>query len=123
MQDLLHTIIAELLPVLTAILTALAAYGISLLTKRFKLQLSDEHQLLVRMAVRKAVNGAEEWAARKVGVDSSDKVNGAEKAKWVHDRVQSLFPDLTPDELDHLIDEELGAVKGMGASKDKGVEV
>lgn len=122
MQDLIHSLIAELLPVLSAILTALAAYGVSLLAKRLKLHLADEHQAILRLAVRKAISGAEEWAARKAGV-SQDRVAGAQKAKWVHNRLNSMFPDLTPDELDKMIDEELGAIKGVGASGEKALEV
>ena len=122
MQDLLHTVIAELIPVLSAILTALATYGIALLAKRFKIQLNDEQQAVVRLATRKAISGAEEWAARKAGVESRS-VAGAEKALWVHGRLQQMFPKMSPDELDALIDEELGAIKGPGATKEKGLEV
>jgi hypothetical protein len=121
MQETIHAIIAELLPVLTAILTALAAYGVTLLAKRFKIQLSDEHQAVIRLAVRKAIGGAEEWAARKAGV-KTDAVDGAEKAQWVHARVKALFPTLSPDELDRLIDEELATIKGAGATRDKVIE-
>lgn len=122
MQDLLHSIIAELLPVLSAILTALAAYGVTLLAKRFKLQLADEHQAILRLAVRKAISGAEEWAARKAGVES-DPIAGSKKAEWVHARLKAMYPDLAPDELDKLIDEELGAIKGVGASGEKALDV
>ncbi len=122
MQDIIHSIIAELLPVLSAVLTALAAYGVSLLAKRLKLHLADEHQAILRLAVRKAISGAEEWAARKAGI-SQGSVAGAQKAEWVHDRLNSMFPDLTSDELDKMIDEELGAIKGVGASGEKALEV
>lgn len=122
MQDLLHSVIAELLPVLTAILTALAIYGLSLLAKRFKIQLADEHQAILRLAVRKAISGAEEWAARKAGVES-DPIEGSKKAQWVHERLKDMYPDLAPDELDKMIDEELGAIKGAGASGEKALDV
>ena len=42
---------------------------------------------------------------------------------WVHKRVQAAFPKLASDELDALIDEELGAIKGVGASKEQGLDV
>ena len=122
MQEIIHSIVAELIPVLSALLTAVATYGVSLLAKRFKVQLNDEHQALLRMAVRKAISGAEEWGARKAGIESRP-ISGAEKAIWVHNRVQKMFPKLTSDELDSMIDEELGAIKGPGATKDKRIEV
>lgn len=122
MQEILHSVVAELLPVLSALLTAVATYGVALLAKRFKIQLGDEHQAIVRLSVRKAISGAEEWAARKSGIESKP-IEGAEKAMWVHARVRAMFPKLASEELDALIDEELGAIKGPGATKDKGLEV
>lgn len=122
MHDLLHSFIAELLPVLTAVLTALAIYGLGLLAKRFKIQLADEHQAILRLAVRKAISGAEEWAARKAGVES-DPIEGSKKAQWVHARLKDMYPNLAPDELDKMIDEELGAIKGVGASGEKALDV
>lgn len=122
MDAFMQSVIGELIPVLSAVLTAVATYGVALLAKRFKLQLGDEHKLVVRLAVRKAISGAEEWAARKAGVES-DPIKGAEKAMWVHKRVQQAFPKLASEELDALIDEELGAIKGVGASKEQGLDV
>ena len=67
MDAFMQSVIGEIIPVLSALLTAVATYGVALLAKRFKLQLGDEHKLVVRLAVRKAISGAEEWAARKAG--------------------------------------------------------
>ena len=122
MEEIAQHIIKEVIPVLGAILTALATYGVSLLTKRYKIQLNEEHQILMRLAVRKAISGAEEWAYRKAKIDERS-VGGAEKATWVHERVKKVFPNLTSDELDTLIDEELGSIKGVGSSGDKGLDV
>lgn len=122
MEDISQHIIKELLPVMGAILTALATYGVSLLTKRYKIQLNEEHQILMRLAIRKAISGAEEWAYRKAKVEDRS-VAGAEKAVWVHNRIKTLFPNLAPDELDKIIDEELGSIKGVGSSGDKGLDV
>lgn len=122
MEEIAQHIIKELLPVLGAILTALATYGVSLLTKRYKIQLNEEHQILMRLAIRKAISGAEEWAHRKAKIEDRS-IQGAEKAVWVHDRIKNMFPDLASDELDKLIDEELGSIKGVGSSGDKGLDV
>ena len=122
MEEIAQHIIKEVIPVLGAILTALATYGVSLLTKRYKIQLNEEHQILMRLAVRKAISGAEEWAYRKAKIDERS-VGGSEKDTWVHERVKKVFPNLTSDELDTLIDEELGSIKGVGSSGDKGLDV
>jgi hypothetical protein len=122
MEEIMKHIISEVIPVLGALLTALATYGVSLLTKRFKIQLSEEHKVLTRIAVRKAISGAEEWAYRKGKIEDRS-VNGGEKATWVHNRVKKAFPNLASDELDLLIDEELGSIKGVGSSGEQGLDV
>ena len=122
MEEIMKHVINELIPVLGALLTALATYGVSLLTKRFKIQLNEEHKVLTRIAVRKAISGAEEWAYRKGKIEERS-VEGIEKAQWVHERVKKAFPKLASDELDLLIDEELGSIKGVGSSGDKGLDV
>ena len=122
MEDLGKEMMAELLPVMGAILTAVVTYSVSLLAKRFKIQLNDEHQMLVRFAVRKAISGAEEWAARKANVETQP-VDGAQKAVWVKGRLKAMFPKMTSEQLDAMIDEELGAIKGVGATREKGLDV
>lgn len=122
MEDLGKEMMAELLPVMGAILTAVVTYSVSLLAKRFKIQLNDEHQMLVRFAVRKAISGAEEWAARKANVETQP-VDGAQKAVWVKSRLKAMFPKMTSEQLDAMIDEELGAIKGVGATREKGLDV
>jgi len=122
MEDFIKIVAEALLPVLAALLTALSSYAVSLLAKRFKVQLDDEQQLVLRIAIRKAVAGAEEWAARTAKIESNP-ISGARKAKWVHERVKALFPNLTPDELDHLIDEELAQLVGVGSTGENTVEI
>jgi len=122
MEEIGKHVINELIPVLAALLTAFATYGVQLLTKRFKIQLNEEHKMLTRIAVRKAISGAEEWAYRKAKIEERD-IDGKEKAIWVHERIKKAFPNLTSDELDLLIDEELGSIKGVGSSGEKGLDV
>ena len=118
MESLFNSILAELLPVTAAILTALLSYGILLLTSHFKIKVSQEHEDLIRLSVRKAIGGAEEWAARQLGLEDVE-VSGFEKTIWVRDRVRMYYPDLTDDELDRLIDEELAALPRVGATQEK----
>lgn len=112
---MLHSFFAELLPVLSALLTAIISYGAILYIKKLKVQLSQEEEDQLRLTVRNAINGAEEWAARKMKLEKAS-VNGLEKASWVHERVKQSYSDLTSEELDKLIDEELTHSISSGAS-------
>ena len=121
MQDMLHSFFAELLPVLSALLTAIISYGAILYIKKLKIQLSQEQEDQLRLAVRNAINGAEEWAARRVKLDNK-QVAGLEKASWVHDRIKESFSGLTTEELEKLIDEELNHFSDSGAFTRKGID-
>ena len=65
MEDILKHFAEALLPVFGALLTAFSSYAVTLVAKRLKIRLADEEQAMLRGAVRKAIAGAEEWAARK----------------------------------------------------------
>lgn len=122
MEEIMKMILEALIPILGALLTALSSYAISLLAKRFKVRLDAEQQLVLRSAIRKAVAGAEEWAARTAKVESNP-ISGARKAQWVHERVKVMFPNLASDELDQLIDEELAQLVGVGSTGEKALEI
>ena len=109
-------LMATLLPILAMVLTAFASWGLQILAKKWGLQLDLEKDAAVRMAVRTAIGGAEEWAARKLMLDD-DVVDGADKAKWVHQQVTALWPKLIPDGLDRMIDEELSLMYDVGATQ------
>jgi len=115
-------ILAILLPVIAAILTAVISWGATKLAKKWGIQLDLSKDATIRMAIRTAIGGAEEWAARKMKLEDKS-VDGAEKAKWVHDQVSALWPKLLPDSLDGMIDEELAAMAGVGATEDRVVGV
>jgi len=108
------TLMSYLLPVIAAVLTGLISWGLTKLFKKWGVQLDLTKDAAIRQAVRIAIGGAEEWAARKMKLDA--KPDGAEKAKWVHDQVSRLWPRLLPDDLDGMIDEELAAMQGVGAT-------
>jgi len=106
-----------LLPVLAAVLTAVVSWAISKLAKKWGIQLDMSKDAAMRTAIRTAIGGAEEWAERKWKIDCN-RSKGAEKAKWVHDQVSALWPTILPDNLDNMIDEELAAMSGVGATGD-----
>ena len=121
MEDLMKHTAEALLPILGALLTAFSSYAVTLIAKRLKLKLRDEEQAMLRGAVRNAIAGAEEWAARKANLDTNP-VAGARKAQWVHERIKENFPKLAPDELDRILDEELAMIADVGATKEKKLE-
>jgi len=121
MEDLMKHMAEALLPVFGALLTAFSSYAVTLVARRLKIRLADEEQAMLRGAVRKAIAGAEEWAARKANLDT-DPVAGARKAQWVHERIKENFPKVAPDELDRLLDEELAMIADVGATKEKKLE-
>ena len=121
MEDLMKHMAETLLPVFGALLTAFSSYAVTLVARRLKIRLADEEQAMLRGAVRKAIAGAEEWAARKANLDT-DPVAGARKAQWVHERIKENFPKVAPDELDRLLDEELAMIADVGATKEKKLE-
>ena len=110
-------LLSLLLPVIAAVLSGLIAWGLTKLTKKWGINLDMTKDAALRIAIRTAIGGAEEWAERKWNIDGN-KPEGAEKAKWVHDQVSALWPTLIPDSLDRMIDEELATMKGVGATGD-----
>jgi len=111
-------IMSYLLPVIAVIITALASWALTLLAKKLGVQVDMTKDAAIRRAVRMSIGGAEEWAARKMGTDESKKPEGVEKADWVKRQMNSMWPNLLPEELDRYIDEELAAVPGAGATGD-----
>ena len=110
-------LLSLLLPVIAAVLSGLIAWGLTKLTKKWGINLDMTKDAALRIAIRTAIGGAEEWAERKWNIDGN-KPEGAEKAKWIHDQVSALWPTLIPDSLDRMIDEELATMKGVGATGD-----
>jgi hypothetical protein len=112
-----------LLPVIAAILSALAAYGLRYLAKKWKIDLDLAQDAAIRTAVRSAIAGAEEMASRKLKLEPGKAVPGSEKAQWVFDRVNQMFPDLININLHKMIDEELAQIRGVGATGDRVVGI
>ena len=121
MSEFGKMIIENLLPVVGALLTALSTYAVRLIAAKLKLQIAAEEEAMLRFAIRKAIAGAEEWAARKAHVNSKP-VAGADKARWVSERIKDIYPSVENNEITRLIDEELASIKGVGATGDKSIE-
>tara|TARA_Y100001937_G_C6934866_1_gene247661 strand:+ start:187 stop:552 length:366 start_codon:yes stop_codon:yes gene_type:complete len=115
MEDILKEVLEVVLPIIGALLTALSSYAITLLTKRMGIKLNAEKEEMLRSAVRSGIAGAEEWAARRAKIEPHN-ISGAEKAKWLHDRLKKMYPNLAPQELHYMIDEELAKITDVGAT-------
>lgn len=109
------TILSYLLPVAALVLTTLLSWGMTYLGRRYKVQLDLTQDAALRVAVRAAIGGAEEWGARKLKIQGK-RVPSAEKAAWVKKAVTSQWPKLLPEDLDRLLDEEIAAMHGVGAT-------
>ena len=109
---MLETVLSYLLPVLASVLAALASYAIRLLARRFKIELDAQAEAALRLAVRRTIFAVEELAARKLKVESKP----TDKGQAALSTLQALFPNMLPEELARILDEELGQTPGIGAS-------
>lgn len=109
-------ILGALLPVISAFLAALLGWVLSLLAKKIGFSLNTQRDAVTREAVRKAIAYAEEYAAKQLKIESNPE--GTEKLKIAMEQLLKQFPDKLPAELDRMIHEELGSMKGFGASKE-----
>lgn len=108
--------LSYLLPLLASILSALAIWVLGLLGRRFRVQLDLEQGSKLRGAVRAAILGAEEWAARQAKVAGGPPPAGPLKASWATEALRRQYPAVLPADLALLLDEELGGMPGYGAS-------
>ena len=111
--DIGGVVLGHVLPVLGSVLAALIGWGLRYVIQRWKLDWLAAHEAGIRSSVRAAIHGAEEWAARKAKADLAP--SGAEKALVVHRWLTKKYPDVLPEELEQLVDEELGLSR-LGAS-------
>jgi hypothetical protein len=109
---MLETILAYVLPILASVLTALATYALRLLARRFKLDIDARAEAAIRLGIRRTIFAVEEAAARRLKVESKP----TDKGKLALDVLAKLFPDMLPEELARMLDEELGQTPGVGAS-------
>lgn len=100
---------------LGTILVALASWAVKKLSDKLGFELDEQKEEALRAQVRRAIGHAEEWARRraKAGEGVTD---GGEKLKFVLAIMERLAPNLTPDDLDRLIHEEIAFLRNVGAS-------
>lgn len=108
--------LSYLLPLLASILSALAIWVLGLLGRRFRVALDLEQGSKLRGAVRAAIFGSEEWAARQAKVAGGPPPAGPLKASWATEALRRQYPAVLPADLALLLDEELGGMPGYGAS-------
>ena len=118
-SGLLPTVLAYLLPILAAFLSGLAGWVLLLLKRKTGIDIDTARDGAIRTAVRAAIHGAEEWAARQAKVGQT-KPDGAAKLQWVLNAVRAQWPTAIPVDLARVVDEELGA-SPWGASGPPGI--
>jgi len=118
-SGVLPTVLAYLIPVVGAFLAALLGWALALLAKRMGIQTTAAQDAALRAAIRAAIGGAEEWAARKAKAGELQP-SGKEKAARVVDIVARQWPAALPADLHLRLDEELAA-SPWGATPPPGV--
>lgn len=109
---MLNTILSYLLPILASVLTALASYALRLLARRFKLEVDAQTDAALRVSIRRVILAVEEAGARALKVENKT----TDKAAVALDLLTKAFPNMLPADLARMLDEELGGMKGIGAS-------
>lgn len=107
---------AQALPALAALLAAFVLWGVQRLAKKWGIEIKAEETAALRVAVRAAIGGAEEWAAQQLKLDRKVKPGGAAKLDYVRKRIRQQWPELLPADLDAIVHEELAATYGAGAT-------
>lgn len=111
-----------ILPILATLLSALAAWALTLINARLKVNLGTAKDSAVRALIRNAIAGAEEWAARQLKTNpGAAPITGKDKAMWVRDRVLEATKHAFPDDFDKILDEEIAHVSGAGATGERTV--
>ena len=111
-------ILGYLLPVMAALLTALGSWGLTMLAKKFGLDIDLRKDAMIRNAVRNGIAAAEEWGQRQIK-DEDNGPSGAAKLEWAKGLIMKQWPKMLPEDLDRMLDEELAQMQGPGATGDK----
>jgi hypothetical protein len=116
--DIGRQILEQLLPIMGALLAALAAVALQKLQKKLGYELSEKQEAMLMAQVRRGISYAEEKAAHaaKVVIDKDDRESAQQKAKWAAEIIEAKYPKLTSDEIDKLIKTELANMTGVGAT-------
>ncbi len=107
--------LAYVLPIAATVLSALASWALIAIRKKTGIDIDIRQDAALRVAIRSAIAGAEEWAARKLKLEDK-KVDANEKADWVWNIITKTWPKLEKSEFDGLLDQELAMAAGVGAT-------
>jgi len=118
-QGLGGQVLSYVVPIAGSLLSVLGAWLLLLLKKRLNLNIDVTRDSMLRSAIRAAIAGAEEWAARRL--KTGQKTDSHAKLQWVVDALIVQYPKLLPDDLKRTIDEELGLMPGAGATGDRAI--
>lgn len=118
LQNLGLQALAFVVPIAGTILATLAGLIMMIVKRRFGLDLSVAQNAAVNDAIRFAIAGAEEWAARQL--KSGVKRSGPDKVAWVVEAMREKFPGDGRD-WSRLIDQALGSTPGVGATGERAI--
>lgn len=106
---------SDVLGIVAFLVSALAAWTLNYLRKRWSLDVSAAQEQLLRKAIRSAVYGAEEWAANQFKLGGV-KPASLEKMQQAYRLVLRFYPKLEQDDFSSILLEEIGALKDVGSS-------
>ena len=111
-------VLSYILPPLFAILGGLLSWGAARLVKKMGIDINMQQDAALRVAIRNAAAGAEEWASGKLGLPDDEEAarSGGEKMTWVVNRVRKQWGDKIPDDIEEMVMEELAQMRGIGAT-------
>jgi len=108
-------ILTSVMQLVALVLAGLVIWAVKLLMARFKLQISDSQEEILRKGAKDAIYFAEEWAAKKYG---ADKIigKGTEQLTAATTFLLTKIPGLDQKAAQDAIHAALGQAFGLGAS-------
>lgn len=103
------------IPILTAFVLGLIGVAISVLKKKWGLELSEQTETAIKGAAKVAVLAMEEKGAAYL-VETSKKITGGEKFASVVDELLSKFPALTQEQAEKYANAAIATLPGIGAT-------
>ncbi len=120
MSDLWPLFLSYVLPILASALVSVVTWGLTRLTQKYGIELDLTRDSAMRYSIRKIATGAEEIAAKRLGVDP--KMSGKDKLDYVLAIATKQWPKMLPEDLSRILHEELAGMSGVGATGDRVVE-
>ena len=107
---------AIVLQAFSLVLMGLAAWALKALKRKFDIGEQAEMEKLFKMAVRRAVLSAEEWAAEQLKLPEVDCITSYQKLEHAMNLLKTVAPKASDGELLSAIREALAEAKDMGAT-------